>query len=176
MSTELAPMADIQTRLRDKVREELGKLIPDEVLDKFVARAWTELVEGRDFEECTHGHKLATQNRWKRDNRQCDEGHNLVQRVPELVTMIKDAMRVMLKERVQAWAEAFAKGPEMDGVAKDAFAAASGAAGDHLWDRLKREAVSDAVMSLASNYGFCPNCRIGVPKQSNCPRCNTWVA
>lgn len=163
---------DLQARLRERVREELGKLIPDDVLDQFVAQSWKELTQGIT-KQCRQGHPPARGYNGLPGS-ECEHRHTIIDAEPELLRLIKAAMRDELQKRVAAWAAEWQKGDECDALARVAFDQAAASAAVAFAEKIKADSVMTALAIFSNRIKSC-SCGRQVMTGSGCA-CGQWVS
>lgn len=165
-----APEPDLQERLRAKIREELGRLIPDEVLDRYVQQAWKNLTQDNRF-ECAQGHPVASEG-YRRERGECASEHTCRSHDAEIYTMIRGELRGALQAKITAWGAAFRASQEAD-----AWTTAARVAGDAFFAKLRHEIVADTLALLPALLGkSCSSCGAPAVPNANCRRCGVWVA
>lgn len=172
-STAIAvPELDLQERLRTRVREVLGNLIPDDALDKFVTQAWRELTTGEQG-VCRQGHPRRAA-RWGNTETTCAEGHTIIDHEPELLTLIKLEMRAALQERVVGWGKEWRQSEGCSEQARQALAAAAASASAEFAKGIAMGAVAAAEAALSQKFTLC-SCGVAGVRQTRCGGCGNHL-
>lgn len=152
----LAPLSDIQSKLRDRVQAAMLDLIPPAVLDQFIKKAWEQLTTDRP----------AVMSRYDSQRVETPEQPS------ELSAMIKGYMRTALKEHIAAWAEEWKKGPDASPIAREILTVHTELAAKNFLASVSASIVQQAANDLIKtlNFGTCNNCCSAGTRNTPC-RC-----
>ncbi len=85
MGTEIEPMKDFQEKLSERIRGDIGNLIPDAVLSKIVQQS---------LEDAFTKERITKQSKYP---------YNETIEAPWIVEFLQDIMKETMKEEVQKW-------------------------------------------------------------------------
>jgi hypothetical protein len=134
MTSSLVPTGDLQAQLRNRLKGTILDLIPDDTVDNLVNDVWQEMLSGKPAEKVQYGKdKPALES--------------------EVKTLIRVELRAhvaeVIKKKVANWREGWELTDEADQMAKDVLVSAPEAAGRGFMDRLKQEAVDQAISAAS---------------------------